>query len=209
MILGCAICQDDTSEAPAAKGFTEYPLPLGMSAILAFSTSLMDIPRPDVNSMSFVKLIGKKKEIKTLLREFDRLHLLKHQQLPLKADKEQIRGLYDYYKAIKKRIAVLEVGGSRDDGNWVVVVAGGSSWIPDTRRFEPNRAYDVVAEVNDLAELFAAKRSLQSTLSTYERDFHMTNGRQVSSFADMKPIAPQYEKYKTIKKMIAILTDSR
>jgi hypothetical protein len=208
MISCCDICHDDTWKASAAKGFTDCALPLGMGAILAFPISLMEIPRPDVNCMSLVKLIGKKKEIKGLLREFDRRYLLKHQQLPLKADKEQIRVLYDYYKAIKRRIAVLEVGGSRNDGNWVVVVAGGSSWIPDTRRFERNHAYDVVAEVNDLAELFAAKRSLHSTLSTYERDFHTTNGRQVSSLVDVKPIAPEYEKYKTIKRMIAILTDA-
>jgi hypothetical protein len=202
MILGCAICQDDTEEARTANDMAETQLSLGM---IAFPPSLMGIPKPHVNSMSFVKLIGKKVEIKTLLK----WHVLKYQKVPHKADKEQIQVLYDYYRAIKKRIAILEVGGSRQDGNWLVVVAGGSSWVPDSTRFEPHSAYDVVAEVNDLAELFAAKRSLHSTLSKYERDFHKINGRQVSSSADIKPIAPMYKKYRTIKKMIRILTDAR
>ena len=205
MVLGCAFCLDDAvGDFSAAKGINEYPLPVGVHAILAFPTLSTHSPRPDVESMSLVQLIEKKKEVKALLQEFDRWYVRKHQRLPLKSEKEQIRFLYDYYKAIKQRIAFLEAG-----RNWVVVVSAGSSWIPDTRCPRRSDEYNVIAKANDLAQLLAEKRSLHSALSAYEKNFYMTFGRQVSTFGDAKPMAPKYERYKTIKKIIAILQDSR
>jgi hypothetical protein len=45
-------------------------------------------------------------------------------------------------------------------------------------------------------------------LRSYEKDFYKENKRQVSSFADIKPVASQYRRYKEIKKAIAALQQS-
>jgi hypothetical protein len=40
-------------------------------------------------------------------------------------------------------------------------------------------------------------------LRSYEKDFFKQHKRQVSSFADIRPVASQYRRYKEIKKAIA------
>lgn len=42
-------------------------------------------------------------------------------------------------------------------------------------------------------------------LRAYEKDFFREHRRQVSSFADIQPVASQYRRYKEIKKAIAAL----
>ena len=55
----------------------------------------------------------------------------------------------------------------------------------------------------DLASLKAEKATLHQTLRSYEKDFHKRHGRQVSSFADIRPVAGQYRRYKEIKRAIS------
>jgi hypothetical protein len=57
----------------------------------------------------------------------------------------------------------------------------------------------------DLAALKAEKGQLHQMLLSYEKDFFKEHIRQVSSFADIKPVASQYRRYKEIKKAIAAL----
>jgi hypothetical protein len=60
------------------------------------------------------------------------------------------------------------------------------------------------AEVtNDLVALKAEKATLHQALRSYERDFFRQHNRQVSSFADIRPVASQYRRYKEIKRAIA------
>jgi hypothetical protein len=40
-------------------------------------------------------------------------------------------------------------------------------------------------------------------LRAYEKDFFKEHKRQVSSFADIRPVASNYRRYKEIKKAIA------
>ena len=55
----------------------------------------------------------------------------------------------------------------------------------------------------DLASLKAEKATLHQMLRSYEKDFFKQHKRQVSSFADIRPVAGQYRRYKEIKKAIA------
>jgi len=61
------------------------------------------------------------------------------------------------------------------------------------------------APSQDLAALKAEKSTLHQMLRSYEKDFFKEHKRQVSSFADIKPVASQYRRYKEIKKAIAAL----
>ncbi|CAB9504210.1 expressed unknown protein [Seminavis robusta] len=64
------------------------------------------------------------------------------------------------------------------------------------------------APSQDLAALKAEKAQLHQMLRSYEKDFFKEHKRQVSSFADIKPVASQYRRYKEIKKQIAALQGS-
>ena len=55
----------------------------------------------------------------------------------------------------------------------------------------------------DLTSLKAEKATLHQMLRSYEKDFFRQHKRQVSSFADIRPVASQYRRYKEIKKAIA------
>ena len=59
------------------------------------------------------------------------------------------------------------------------------------------------AASQDLASLKAEKATLHQMLRSYEKDFFRQHKRQVSSFADIRPVAAQYRRYKEIKKAIA------
>lgn len=65
----------------------------------------------------------------------------------------------------------------------------------------PSTASD--ASSQDLASLKAEKATLHQMLRSYEKDFFRQHKRQVSSFADIRPVASQYRRYKEIKKAIA------
>ena len=58
---------------------------------------------------------------------------------------------------------------------------------------------------HDLIALKAEKQNLHTMLRSFEKDFFRENRRQVSSFADIRPVASQYRRYKEIKKQIASL----
>eukprot|EP00566_Odontella_aurita_P009829 CAMPEP_0113550712 /NCGR_PEP_ID=MMETSP0015_2-20120614/14130_1 /TAXON_ID=2838 /ORGANISM="Odontella" /LENGTH=421 /DNA_ID=CAMNT_0000451541 /DNA_START=1 /DNA_END=1266 /DNA_ORIENTATION=- /assembly_acc=CAM_ASM_000160 len=64
------------------------------------------------------------------------------------------------------------------------------------------------APPTDLAALKAEKQQLHQMLRSYEKDFYKLHSRQVSSFADIRPVASQYRRYKEIKKAIAALQQS-
>jgi hypothetical protein len=59
------------------------------------------------------------------------------------------------------------------------------------------------APSQDLAALKVEKSQLHHMLRAYEKGFFKEHKRQVSSFADIRPVAAQYRRYKEIKKAIA------
>ena len=62
---------------------------------------------------------------------------------------------------------------------------------------------------SDLEALRLEKTQLHQLLRSFERDFYKENQRQVSSFADIRPVASQYRRYKEIKRSIAALQEGK
>jgi hypothetical protein len=106
------------------------------------------------------ELHAHKMDLKQQLKQYDMNFARKHGRMPVKAEKEPIRHLYEGYNTLKTQIGLAEQG------------------------------------------------QLHQMLRSYEKDFYKENKRQVSSFADIKPVASQYRRYKEIKKASAALQQS-
>ena len=86
--------------------------------------------------------------------------------------------------------------------------SGGGTFNTDSVDMNPsqddtNTATASEVSSQDLASLKAEKATLHQMLRSYEKDFFKQHKRQVSSFADIRPVAGQYRRYKEIKKAIA------
>ncbi|KAL7539831.1 hypothetical protein ACHAXR_009648 [Thalassiosira sp. AJA248-18] len=95
-------------------------------------------------------------------------------------------------------------------GNFKRSNSGGSSESVGASMLTPSEASSPQEEMSssevssqDLASLKAEKATLHQMLRSYEKDFFKQHKRQVSSFADIRPVASQYRRYKEIKKAIA------
>jgi hypothetical protein len=185
------------------------------------------------------ELQARKKELKQQLKQYDMNFARQHGRMPVKAEKEPIRHLYESYNALKSQIQLMEQEGQhlppsvvqtrsspRSMSPPLAVVSGPessdesppSASIMRPRR-KPKRPSPPLAEGSsssassasppqDLQSLKAEKQQLHQMLRSYEKDFFREHKRQVSSFADIKPVASQYRRYKEIKKAIATLQQS-
>lgn len=61
------------------------------------------------------------------------------------------------------------------------------------------------ASPHNIGEMKTEQQALHQMLQSYEADFCKKNSRQVTTYADVKPVAPFYKRYKEIKKEIAAL----
>ncbi len=189
-------------------------------------------PDPDLNviqrspsneGFSFADLQARKRELKQQLKQYDINFVAQHGRMPVKAEKEPIRHLYESYNRLKSQISQMERDGrhsassipqravspvsaseSSDDGGTSRQSFSSSSAARNTRR---NQLPMSPATNNnaDLQALKAEKQSLHSMLRQYEKDFFREHRRQVSSFTDIRPVANQYRRYKEIKKAITAL----
>jgi len=222
----------------------QVPSPSGMST--GSSTSFSS----ELNGMSMSDLSARKRELKQQLKQYDMKFARKHGRMPVKAEKEPIRHLYENYNALKTQINAMEqdsqssggiqhvVGGvqgqqrtpsppghiaSSSEGrrgdellsnNYSpsLVSSGGSKSRKSIKSpSEPLSAGtppSVATTPQDMAGLKVEKAKLHQMLRSYEKDFFKDHKRQVSSFADIKPVASQYRRYKEIKKAIANLQHS-
>jgi hypothetical protein len=193
--------------------------------------------------MSLPELQARKKELKQQLKQYDMTFARQHGRMPVKAEKEPIRHLYESYNALKNQIQMLEQEGahlpagmqsqssssrpppislSPPQGMMAGPDSSGDDSSPTTSpsivmtrpkrkpaRQSPPSAGPAPASTptgapsQDLAALKAEKQKLHQMLRSYEKDFFKEHKRQVSSFADIKPVASQYRRYKEIKKAIA------
>ena len=135
----------------------------------------------ELASASYSDLQTRKRHLKQQLKNYDRNFARKHGRMPVKAEKEPIRHLYEKYNNLKLVIAWFEQEGDR-------------------RKHHPTPPSEAL-----VADLKAEKRSLHTILRSYEKDFYSKHGRQVSSFDDIKPMASQYRHYKGIKNFIMSL----
>lgn len=205
---------------------------LASSSANAPSNLLVDT---DSSSMSLSELQSRKRELKQQLKQYDMNFARRHGRLPVKAEKEPIRHLYESYNALKSQISTLESEGRTTP--LPSPLAGSPPPSPNTprRAVSPHSGSDSQgsddsphrgtfssgsrssrnfprssssAAGQDLASLKAEKSQLHQMLRTYEKDFFRDHRRQVSSFNDIRPVASQYRRYKEIKRAIASLQDS-
>lgn len=226
---------DDTISVPRHTDARQYPV--GVSS-----------PSENINEFSLADLQAKKRELKQQLKQYDMNFARQHGRMPVKAEKEPIRHLYENYNALKSRITVLEREGGQQQqkqtgsapvpyrrpavgsiGSISDISPGDeSSGAPPSsrsKRREKKQSHVTShslpieatpsatstpsgAPPTDLAALKAEKGTLHHMLRSYEKDFFRMHNRQVSSFADIRPVANQYKRYKEIKKAIAALQQS-
>jgi len=201
----------------------------------------------NIATMTLSELQAKKRELKQQLKQYDMAFARKHNRMPVKAEKEPIRHLYENYNALKGRIASLEQeGGGRliptpgvqqipitstvvvappparimqapptppdsSDSDRSLDSPGMSAALAGPRgkrkgpKAPPIASSAPTVPPQDLSVLKTEKQQLHQMLRSYEKDFFRENNRQVSSFADIKPVASQYRRYKEIKKQISAL----
>jgi len=209
-------------------------------------TSISPIPRPaaspiassnsrtsgDLARLSLPDLQGRKRELKQQLKQYDMSFARRHGRMPVKAEKEPIRHLYERYNALKGHIGEIEQEGRRSSSPTTIPVLSSASPVitpmvsispvgsdsdestgrrsnntsrrisPSSTSIEPTGS---PTPTQDSVTLKAEKSRLHQMLRSFERDFFRENQRQVQSFADIRPVASQYRRYKEIKRAIAAL----
>eukprot|EP00934_Nitzschia_sp_Nitz4_P003127 Nitzschia sp. Nitz4//scaffold166_size90379//458//4141//NITZ4_005044-RA/size90379-processed-gene-0.37-mRNA-1//1//CDS//3329538157//3117//frame0 len=208
-----------------------------------FTTSNSPVPRPassgasvsstgsgDMSRLSFSELQARKRDLKQQLKQYDMNFARRHGRMPVKAEKEPIRHLYERYNALKSQITNIERDGSRTTSPASSVQGGSSSSLsrspapvstteltpedspvgmrqsrPAQRSPPGSTASSADTTLQDLASLKAEKGRLHQMLRAYEKKFFKEHKRQVSSFTDIRPVAGQYRKYKEIKRAISAL----
>lgn len=199
-------------------------------------TPTSHIPRPasspgtptrgsgDLSSLSLPELQAQKRELKQQLKQYDMSFARRHGRMPVKAEKEPIRHLYERYNALKGHISEMEQEGRRSASPTTSPVPTSSSPVTTQRTAVSPIGSDSDESTGrrasssslrnqtgspmpgqDLQTLKAEKGRLHQMLRSFERDFYRENQRQVQSFADIRPVAAQYRRYKEIKKAIAAL----
>lgn len=196
----------------------------------------------DFSTMSLADLQARKRDLKQQLKQYDMNFARRHGRMPVKAEKEPIRHLYESYNSLKNQISVMEQearqqpavhspvsnqapipprtssptgsesghSGSDDSPLRSVSALPSRSNRRLPRAASPPLAAQAPATAaslptQDLAALKAEKTQLHQMLRSYEKDFYREHKRQVSSFADIRPVASQYRRYKEIKKAIAAI----
>jgi hypothetical protein len=234
-------------------------------------------PAPDSALLTLADLQARKRELKQQLKQYDMSFARKHGRMPVKAEKEPIRHLYENYNALKSQISHLEQEGRHATSpmtpstptSFPSLGASPGAQLPNSsalpqQRLSPtsqsgsdsggnsggedsplrfnqiplrgsgtklklpktaapplvsgsgnpinaastNSTGSAPLANQDLAELKGEKQRLHQMLRAYEKDFYREHKRQVSSFADIKPVASQYRRYKEIKKAIDALQNN-
>lgn len=193
------------------------------------SASITSTGSGEFSRLSLPELQVRKRELKQQLKQYDMSFARRHGRMPVKAEKEPIRHLYERYNALKSQITSMEQEQGRSGAPPVAMqqtapavlpqraispVSGSTSGNEDSPSgaritIAPQRSAATGAPTGapsqDLAALKAEKQRLHQMLRAYEKDFFKEHKRQVSSFADIRPVASNYRRYKEIKKAIAAI----
>lgn len=190
-------------------------------------------PSAAYSELSLDELQSRKRDLKRQLRQYDMNFARRHGRMPVKAEKEPIRHLYESYNALKAQISQMEQDSRSSQSPSVVARSSISSealtmasegGIDESRGVDRSRQNVIrraskdspptpessqvtkeFAPTQDLNALRTEKSELHQMLRSYERDFFEKHRRQVSSFSDIRPVASQYRRYKEIKRAIAAL----
>jgi hypothetical protein len=216
---------DGFGSSPAPKPFSAVP-PAPNQATTATELAQMTVP----------ELHAHKRDLKQQLKQYDMNFARKHGRMPVKAEKEPIRHLYESYNTLKTQIGFAEHAPVQSPATSPLphrTVSPSSDSLSDdspakasplparSKRKLPKTSSPPVAlpstdtstpsgplPSQDLSALKVEKGQLHQMLRSYEKDFYKEHKRQVSSFSDIKPVASQYRRYKEIKKAIAALQQS-
>lgn len=208
------------------------PRPNSSSSPSGGASASSSVASGEFGRMPLSDLQAHKRELKQQLKQYDMSFARRHGRMPVKAEKEPIRHLYERYNALKSQIISMEQDSGRSASSSPVASqqgpavlpqrtlspvssthSGGSSDSPPPARRAnaPQRtppgatAPPAGPSSQDLAALKAEKQRLHQMLRAYEKDFFKEHKRQVSSFADIRPVASNYRRYKEIKKAIAAI----
>jgi len=209
------------------------PAPSPSSGVSVQSVS--SVGSGEFRGLPLSELQARKRDLKQQLKQYDMSFARRHGRMPVKAEKEPIRHLYERYNALKSLITSMEQDSGRSSGSLSPVamqptpavlpqrtispVSSSLSSVDDSpvspwKNKAPQRSSPVAgpapmaAPAQDLAALKAEKQRLHQMLRAYEKDFFKEHKRQVSSFADIRPVASNYRRYKEIKKAIAAVIQS-
>lgn len=181
------------------------------------SLEYANLPLPDLQA--------RKRDLKQQLKQYDMNFARRHGRMPVKAEKEPIRHLYENYNSLKGQINMIEQDGRHPhpsptpsvNSSIRSVSTASTNQTPESgndelirrgnrnRRRSPPPIASSVSPSQDLTALKAEKGQLHQMLRSYEKDFFREHRRQVSSFADIRPVASQYRRYKETKRAIAAL----
>lgn len=180
------------------------------------------------------ELQTRKRELKQQLKQYDMNFFNQHGRMPVKVEKEPIRHLYERYNALKTRIAAHEREGQNQritpiipvtrpvqPPNYAETNGNGDNFMPiastpsneKAGKWKGSRGFsgknsNSGSPSQDLAALKTEKQTLHQMLRSYEKDFFNMHNRQVSCYADIRPVASQYRRYKEIKKQISAFQES-
>jgi hypothetical protein len=177
------------------------------SAAPASSAPMQGPSTSDVARMTVAEHQTNKKAFKQQLKQYDTNFVRKHGCMPVKAEKEPIRHLYQGYKILKARIRLAEKEGRHLQSPPVLLLSTSplqkrAVFPSDSLR---NDTTGGEAVLGSLRLLRADSGQLHHMLRSYEKEFYKKNKRAVSSYADIQPVASQYLRYKEINKAIAAL----
>ena len=83
-----------------------------------------------ISELTLPELQKRKRELKQQLKQYDMNFARQQGRMPVKAEKERIRHLYESYNALKGRITLLEREGSTGVGSASSLVSGGIQGPP-------------------------------------------------------------------------------
>jgi len=190
--------------------------------------------QPSFNGMTFAELQTRKRELKQQLKQYDMEFFNRHGRMPVKQEKEPIRHLYENYNSLKNRISAheregppitpvipaprpipppithnyAETNGTVDNFLPIASTPSEKSGKWKGSRGTGGKSTSSSTSSQDLPGLKTEKQTLHQMLRSYEKDFYNLHNRQVSCYADIRPVASQYRRYKEIKKQISALQES-
>jgi hypothetical protein len=186
----------------------------------------------EIAHFSHAELQSQKRELKQELKKYDMSFFNQHGRMPVKAEKEPIRHLYEKYNQLKNRITAVErdpsliqqsVPGPRrksvtlpshknnnsnnnsSSEDSPTSTPSGQSRSTRSDSYKRQTSPTGPSSGQDLGALKTEKHALHQMLRSYEKEFYKKYNRQVSSYADIRPVASQYRRYKEIKKLIVAL----
>jgi len=173
-----------------------------------------------------VELRTQKSTLKRELKQYEIDFETIHNRYPTKKEKEPVRHKFERYHALKRSIELLEEPEKKRAMTREMICKASPTYesclerraklclvqafLPDKVKEPFDQLY--IAYHGEVARGFDAyitrakeqKQKLHPILRDFEKEFFREHGRQVSSFADIKPYAREYRRYKELKKIIRL-----